>query len=187
MGDSFQALAVSEAESKKASHLAAEISEWLLAKGIVRRDMPIGTSKGRLAPGPNADRAIDTHKPEEARWRDLVYTDVEIDAKRTVSSAVQGGAGPVFCPLCDGAVGNQDNATDAFMSAVAAWHQGSDGALLCPHCQVATLITTWRTEPYWAFSTLTVTFWNWPRLAPAFVDEFSATTGHPIKIVRGRI
>lgn len=137
-----------------------------------------------LSPGPQADETWATETPN---WRDIEFCDIHIDHRHRVSSAVQGGLGPVSCPACGTPMGDAETIPPAFMQAVDDWHRGGEGILDCPACHSSTAIANWRTEPFWAFGDVTITFWNWPPIEESFVRQVEAAAGQPVKVVRGKI
>lgn len=184
MGDSFQSLVLAEVGAGKGGGVAAQVSSWLIVQGIAKESGQRTSSNGmmELDPGPRAESILDADQPLQAGWNGI-----QVDPRRSVSAAVQGGVGPVFCPVCHAAMGDGESISDEFMSAVDAWHQGQDGTLACPSCQSASPITKWQTEPFWAFGNVTITFWNWPSLSESFVSDLSKVSGHEVKVVRGKI
>ena len=185
MGDSFQSFTLPETGGGSAEAVAAQISGWLVAKGIGRKGAitaPPGVTG--LAPGPRADDALAS---KQSGWQDSAFDEIHICPTRRVTAAVQGGLGPVSCPDCETLLGDSQNLPPAFMRAVDEWHSGSVGMLKCPACGSSFPITKWRTEPYWAFGNVTITFWNWPRIKDSFARELEAETGQPVKVVRGKI
>jgi hypothetical protein len=84
-------------------------------------------------------------------------------------------------------MGDAETIPPAFMQAADDWHRGGEGLLDCPACHSSTRIAKWRTEPFWAFGDVTVTFWNWPPIEESFLRQIEAAAGQPVKVVRGKI
>lgn len=185
MGDSFQSIALPGTAAGNATVVAAQLSAWLIAKGIVEEGA-IATPQGSTGfnPGP---RAEDVLVSSDRGWQDIAFREIHIYSSRRVSTAVQGGLGPVSCPTCESALGDLDIVPDAFMRAVTEWLGGQEGALTCPACRTAAPISKWRTEPFWVFGDVTITFWNWPRIKESFLQEVEAAAGQPVNVVRGKI
>lgn len=185
MGDSFQSFVLPETGAENAKLVAAQISGWLIAQGIVNEGRTISLEGvAGFEPGPNVEHALASQQPG---WQDVAFKDIHVDSNRCVRTAVQGGLGPVFCPACESPMGSPEDMPPSFTHAVEQWHGGREGTLTCPACESSAPVTKWRTEPFWAFGNVTVTFWNWPPIRDAFVHEVEAATGQPVKVVRGRI
>lgn len=185
MGDSFQSLVLPETRPINASTIAAQMLGWLIAKGIgTDAGSSDETSKPDLGPGPRAEEILATMV---TGWRDVAFTPIRVDAGRLTTAAMQDGLGPVVCPACESPMGTADDLPPSFMRAVEEWQSGQEGVLACPACGTATPITKWRTEPYWAFGNVTITFWNWPPIKDSFAREVELAAGEPVKVVRGKL
>jgi hypothetical protein len=84
-------------------------------------------------------------------------------------------------------MGSEEDIPSSFMQAVEEWDGGQEGILTCPACESSAPITKWRTEPFWAFGHVTITFWNWPPIRDTFVHEVESMAGRQVKVVRGKI
>lgn len=185
MSDYLQSFTLPEIEAVNAVAVAAQLSGWLIDRGI-GREGPTDARPGDtgLLPGPRAEEVLVS---QEFDWRSIGFTEIHVCPTREVSAAVQGGMGPVFCPACEGPLGDDDDVPDAFMRAAEKWAGGEEGILACPACKSTAPITKWRTEPFWAFGHVTITFWNWPLIGDAFARDVEAVTGQSVKIVRGKM
>jgi hypothetical protein len=185
MGDSYQSFVLPEVGTGYAAAVAARLSDWLVARGIAQEGgttAPQGVTS--FSPGPQAEEALMVERPN---WRDIAFRDIHIDPHRRVSSAVQGGLGPVLCPACRTPMGDDEAIPSSFTEAADEWLRGGEGMLDCPACHSSTSIANWRTEPFWAFGDVTITFWNWPPIEESFVRQVEAAAGQSVKVVRGKI
>ena len=134
-------------------------------------------------PGPNYRAVVHLGTNEDDHTPTLRTNGLEIVTGRTVFHAGQFGMSLV-CRKC----GFSSGGSNAWSQAVEEWYEASgDGRLACSQCGHEEPVTEWAYNPPWGFGNLGFTFWNWPRLEPSFVAEFSVHLAHRTVLVCGKI
>lgn len=185
MGDYFGHLVDQKARASEASVLADRMSAYLIARGVIASDLTdcVLDERHGHAPGPNYQDAIDS---DESCFLDLTTNGVLFETKRTVFHSGQGDLS-VRCGTCD-RIDELEETLSAWQDAVGRWYEGDDNAsLTCPSCSKSTRIVDWAHDPPWGFGSFAITFWNWPRLKPSFIDELQTHLGHPLRMVSGKL
>src|SRR5215475_5498928 len=176
MGDWFQVIADVDATPQEADRLGAEVLSWLIDQGVVvadHSDCALG-GKGHR-PGPNY--AVATVETDE-RLYGLTTNGVCVVTGRSVFYSM--GVDQVVCPRCGTTVvDKQDEGSwDEFSSVIDEWYGGGSGLSVCKNCGQSVGINDWAWSPPWGFGYLGFEFWNWPMLAPGFVEAVSKRLGH---------
>jgi hypothetical protein len=183
MGDWFQIIVDKDATEQEAAELASRIRDWLIAEGIVEREMTdcvLGSDLG-YPPGPNAEQAVDDEPMDDVR--ELLRDGLDIITKRSVFHAMPGEV-ELICTDC----GQRFDPPDEWQEAIGEWYdERGPGNLKCPHCGVERPIIAWEHDPVWGFGYLGFEFWNWPPLRKSFVEEVSKRLGHRVVLVEGKL
>ena len=187
MSDNSWIIAAVDISAEEAPERAKIVREWLIAEGIVEReisDSVLGGDGGH-SPGRNYAAAV---KPEWVQkvqagnysFPRLRTNGVAFITGRTVFDA--GGNGiELQCRFC-GSVFVPD---ESWSDAAGLWYDGDDRVRFpCPSCVERTLLTEWGSPWPWAFGNLGVEFWNWPPLSETFIRAVSEKLGRRTVVVR---
>lgn len=192
MGDYFQSIVDEKATEAEAQELGNRVIEWLMAEGIVQpsESESILGSGQVYDPGSSLKLALDMSVPgiEERvdHLSSMIQFWLEVVTERTVFHPGQSE----LCLVCDrcGKRLTDDDIDDSWSDALNEWYTSSgDGLMRCPACGETRPVTEWTYDPAWGFGCLGFTFWNWPVLSPAFVEEVGRVLGHPVKLVVGKL
>lgn len=189
MSDNYETLAFDGVDEERASAAAAAAIGWLVERGIVLaqlKDCVLGNGGLGHPPGARWMEAIAS--PTDWPAPDYWTNGVSAFSAKTIVHPGECAQGPVRCPRCGAAQGDDDRAPDAFLDAVGDWWAGGIGAFECSRCGEAPPVTLWECEPHWAFGCAGLTFWNWPPLDEAFVQALGQHVGSPrVRCVVGRL
>ena len=155
MGDSFEVAVDVDATLDEAPELAGTVVKWLSDRGIIGAtptDDRDAWGAGYYLPGPD-------HRPAVVHPGDPYVVAVaqsgrgrlEVTVGRAVFYPTQGTPGPAVCPLCRYAVALVDPETgqttgdwELFSDALADWHDGGPGTVVCPNNGSVTSINEWQ-------------------------------------------
>ncbi|MFD0684163.1 hypothetical protein [Actinomadura fibrosa] len=179
MGVRSRWIADVEAHPGEAPDLARAVLGRLVDAEIVvpeRSDCVLGDVPGGYAPGPSWKAAV---TGELGGFPDVWPNGLEIDVGRSAFYGPLGGAssGPdrVTCPECGAWL-----PFETVFAEVEEWLEGGPGSLVCARCGTRTGFNGWRWPVPCAFAELGLRFWNWPRLADAFVADLRHVLGHRV-------
>lgn len=186
MSDHFETLVFLGVSKEAVAAVAEKATGWLVDQRIVEAavtDCALGVGGGRR-PGAEAERGCDVaHTTPDglALWRTLVVNGVEIVTGGVVAVRMDDAPGALWCPHC-----GTEMAFGDFDEAMTAWHDRGEALLDCRACGVASPLDAWGGED-WAFGRLALTFWNWPPLTTALVQEIESVTGYKARVIPGRV
>jgi len=174
VGTWLQIIADLEVSQDEAGELAQKVLKWLVSREIVEA-APIKpfheSDEDGYPPGANAKSALDDPKVQERLYPGNT---VLITLGRTVFHTYQGGFS-LICEKCG--AHNEDG--ESWHDAVGEWYDDrGPGILACETCGHSLPITQWQFDPPWGFGFLGFTFYDWPTLDQAFIDEITALLGH---------
>ncbi|MEV0251422.1 hypothetical protein AB0H76_32850 [Nocardia sp. NPDC050712] len=177
-----------EATEADGARLATRIIDWLVAEGILTREMTreqlySDYAEEGYAPGPN--------------WRRITLEDwgtgpVAVALGRNTFAEGQGMDTPEFakCPACaadtviidfpSGQWEPDRAAWEPLAAGIEAWQRTGVGAARCAACDTTSPIPEWRWSSGFALSSLAFEFWDWPPLTEEFQQELAARLGHTI-------
>lgn len=150
-----------------AQQLGSAATDWLVAQGTIEpspwRNI-FGEPTGHT-PGPTPEV---THHPQQ----NAQYGWVEIWASGE-GVIVVGGEPPIVmgCPTCRA---RQPTAAEV----ISAWEKTAEAAATCRTCRRNSDITQWDGGTSYAFTRLSVSFFQWPPVTDAFKKELSNTLGN---------
>lgn len=180
MSDSAQVLAVN-IPTGQTTELAAEILAWLADERIID-PLPTDSGLGRLAhrPGKDVNSAVVAQKKTTLDFRTLRTNGMEIEYDRKPSLRTNGDEMPTFaCPKC-----KHELDVDAAMHALNDLGHPFKPVpeLKCPKCKKASPVVELVLENA-VFANLTLRFWNWWPLKPAFVSKLEKLCGVPVVLL----
>ena len=153
-----------------------EILEWLISLDIIKpasSDCVLGSNEGYAIS--NNAKKVTTHSEYEAFA--LNTNGLEIITNRQIFHTKQNGIEKLICPNCLENIANEDwNFLDV-------WAENLSNNLTCPLCRIASDIHQFNFLPEWGFSDLGFTFWNWPDLTKAFINDFRQKLGCDINLI----
>ncbi|MFD6274276.1 hypothetical protein ACFWFI_01565 [Streptomyces sp. NPDC060209] len=189
MGDFFERVVDLEATGEEAGPLAGRMVDWMVAEGIVTREMTgdgvysLSVDHG-YAPGPDWARAVaDASDPS---WLPGPVA-VVVGRDYHVGGQGEDEADSATCPRCATrtVVIDHPESFEAdeevwrpFRDGIAAWKETGRGEVTCPACAVLVPVTEWDFGPGFDLGALAFDFWGWPPLGVSFLAEFRAGLGH---------
>jgi hypothetical protein len=195
MGDWFQTIVDTDATPGEAQRLAANTLDWLIADGFIaaeRTGCVLGADAGH-APGRRYGEAVEDPDP---RLVSVQSNGLHVTVGRTIFDAGQGDPSAVTCPHCAAEITLVDEHRSLIeekwarvSNALDSWADGHDAPVECPSCLRAAPVHTWLwADDYFAFGHLGFTFWNWARLRPDFLADFSRRLGgHRTVLLEGKL
>ncbi len=182
MGTWLQIIADVEASQDESVELAQKVWRWLVSRGIIEpTPAPKLSDPDEMAypPGPNATSVLE----DPAGDRLYPGNTVSITLGRTVFHTYQSG----FALICEKCGTHHENG-DHWGDAVSEWYEDKGpGILVCESCGHALPITQWRFDPPWGFGFLGFTFWEWPTLDQAFIDEIASLLAHKVVYIYDKL
>lgn len=154
---------------------ADEIVAWLVSRDIVKPDLSdctLGDSGYAISEG--AKKVV--RNPEELPFT-LISNGLEVVIERHVFHTGEGEIDEIICPAC------KQNIAPEAMDFLDEWSEDKNDNIVCPLCNVSAEIHAFKFAPFWGFSDLGFTFWNWPELTDDFVNEFRQRLGCDIDLV----
>jgi hypothetical protein len=192
MGSTFRTIVEPSASPQDAPALAKKVIHYLIERRIIR---PERKSEGGYPPGDNVAEALATWTPRDRPGHPLPLEEILHDLLRWSNNGVEevvgrtvfhnfgAGLDVVRCPVC---VGNHVKAN--WGDAIDQWYAGDDLApFQCPGCTEISPIIEWTFDPPWAFGHLGFTFWQWPPMKRAFIDQIAGILGHKVVVIAGKI
>ncbi|WP_125774276.1 hypothetical protein [Antribacter gilvus] len=171
MGTYFQWIADVDATTEEAPQLAAALTQQLVRRGIILRDIVDGAAYGDPGhePGP---RFLDAGKdPGWARGVD----GVRVISTREAFWGAQGDCDWAECPRCSHRF---DPGAERLLDSLDGWIAGEPATSSCPGCLDDVALPQWRWyENCFAFASLGLWFWQWPELGPLVTDVFREVVG----------
>lgn len=175
MNSTVQHLVAADVPAADVDALAARLRAWLLAEGIIAAELSACVPDGvGHAPGPHCARAVGADDVALARLHRQPLNGVILRCGRMVYDC--GRLGAAFCPHCGHVLLTASD--PRWFDALEQWLvEGGAGRLACTQCLLEAPLPQWQHEPPLGFGCLGLSFWNWPPLAPAFVDELVTLLG----------
>ncbi|WP_455355238.1 hypothetical protein [Streptomyces sp. SYSU K217416] len=188
MGDFYERVVDVEVSSEEAGALAGRMVDWLVAEGLITREMSgdamysFQVDEGYV-PGPNWARATED-------WGDdHIPAPVAVIVGRDAHVGGQGADATEYadCPRCGSrtvfidypeSFEPDEETWQPFRDAIDTWKETGEGSVRCAGCQAVVLVTEWQWADGFALGALAFDFWGWPPLTDAFVAEFSRQLGH---------
>jgi len=189
MGDHYQSLSFVDVTAEQAPAIADSAIAHLVGRGIVaaeRTHCVLSNDTGH-APGPHYALALaNTEDAANDDLRELSACGVGVDLERHVAV---GWNDSVTCPHCgwsdplEEPDGEMRPIWERVSDALSDWWDGGSGEMPCPSCGKAVRLNDWQGDfqATWAVSHLTLTFWNWPLLAEAFVEDLGRTLAYRVR------
>ena len=185
MADYYQQIAAPEVPDDAVGDTADRLIDRLLQLRAIagNTDRTAGTG-GSFQPGDGAETVLQAAPGYD--WRRLRKKEIEVVTSRTVFWNLDPASQSV-CPAC-----GYDNGPDFFEAyvfpVIDAWYSGDDGVTVtCHRCRQPTRLPLWHFDPPWAFATLGLTFWNWPRLGEGFVADLGDIVGSRLVYLSGKL
>jgi hypothetical protein len=179
MGWNTQWIVDLDATLAEAPQLAAAVTGWLVAEGVVSTLACTQRSYGDselLLPGASAGQWSEFVRPDDGGLQGF-----EAVTGRTVYHTGDNGIQGLRCPLCA-----RDHAVDdlPWGDAVSAWHAGQAAdAMRCPACGAESGIVDWRFLDFeWGFGNLAFGFWNWS-VSARLVKVVGEMLRHRVRLV----
>lgn len=197
MGDFFERIVDVEATDEEAGPLAARMVDWMVAEGLITREMSsdgvysLTVDEGFKA-GPNWEQAVaDSSDPS---W---IPGPVAVIAGRNYHVGGQGEdeADSATCPRCDTRTVIIDypeklkadkEVWQPFKDGIATWKETGEGSVVCSTCGTAVPVTEWQFGSEFNLGALAFDFWGWPPLAVDFCAKFGKQLGHRIEKQTGK-
>lgn len=173
MGERSRWVADVDAHPGDAPDLARDVLGRLVGAGVVvaeRSDCVLGDVPGGHAPGPAAATIV---AGDPGGFPDVWPNGLEVDVGRSAFYGTVREDDRVTCPHCGAWL-----PFEAVLPEVEEWLEGGPDSLACARCGAWTGLNGWSWPVPCAFAELGLRFWNWPPLAPAFVDDLSRRLGH---------
>ncbi|MEV5650849.1 hypothetical protein AB0L57_21575 [Nocardia sp. NPDC052254] len=187
MGDFFERIVDVEVEQDEAGPLARDLVDWLVAEGILTRELSgdgvysMQTDQGYL-PGPNWATVVDGPGWEPGP--------VAVIVGRSSHCAGQGFVEAEYaaCPHCDTRVvifGHPQLEPDAqlwapFSRAIDEWERTGTATVHCASCDRDGPLREWEWDDGFALGSLALDFWGWAPLRDDFAERIQRRLGHRI-------
>jgi hypothetical protein len=192
MSDHRYTLAVPAPRQEELDELHQRILDWLVAEGIVERELTdciLSMRSHGHRPAPRFMTASSAPEDPEcnnccyAKFIQMKVNGLQIIKGRHVSVA----GGSYDCAICPGCGTERPVFDERWNAACTVWieWQGA-GDLECERCRVSHGLAEWRHRDTIGFGALTFNFWNWPPLSDEFRDEMARRLGHEVHLVHGR-
>lgn len=196
MSDSFQHLAFDTVLPDDAAAVGDKALRWLIAAEYVsafKTECAYSEDWLGHTPGPRAAEIVDVsrefrglRRPQHTFTAEEAMADtamgkingVHVGVGRLVLTAGQNisGLDGGVCPSCKARTAF-DDLDDVLSQHAAAWFDREPSDLTCDACGRRSRLEDWDFEPYWAFSEVGLTFWNWPILSERFIAELQQAIG----------
>ncbi|MET9593629.1 hypothetical protein ABZY45_22290 [Streptomyces sp. NPDC006516] len=189
MGDFFQRVVDLEVTGEEAGPLAGRMVDWMVAEGIITREMTKDAMYSLFAdlghePGPDWARAVaDASDPT---WLPGPVA-VVVGRHHHVGGQGQDVADAATCPRCGTrtvvidypqSFEPDEEVWQPFRAGIETWRATGRGDVTCPACAVPVPVTEWEFGPEFDLGALAFDFWGWPPLSVRFLAEFRARLGH---------
>jgi len=157
-----------------AAQRAADITDWLLAQGVVvRNHTPNLHQPSELVRGPKAGDVA----PDAWQFLDLSNSGVDVIAKRDVHHPVENYEPPP-CPVCGTPIDE-----GVHYSLLDEWMAGTEPTATCQNCGETNRIGDWVHEFTFYIGNLAVRFNNWTLLSEAFKADLGSRLGSRWRLV----
>lgn len=174
MSESAITLVELDVTTDVAAGRAADISDWLLAEGVVvRNPAPDLHQPCALVPGPKAGDVA----PDAWRFLGLSNSGVDVIANRDIHHPVENYEPPP-CPARKNPLDADDH-----HSLIEAWMAETEPAVTCPTCGEANRIGDWVQEFTFYVGNLAVRFNNRTPLSEEFKAHLGPRLGAPWRTV----
>jgi len=153
---------------------AADITDWLLAEGIVvRNPTPDLHQPSELIPGPKAGDVA----PDAYQFLGLSNSGLDVIAERDIHHPVENYEPPP-CPSCKTPLDS-----DYHYSLVEDWIAGTEPAVTCQNCGETNRIGDWVHDFTFYIGNLAVRFNNWTPLSEEFTADLVSRVGTRWRLV----
>jgi hypothetical protein len=195
MGEYFERIVDVEVTGEEAEPLAKRMVDWMVAEGLITREMSsdvysLTVDDGYKA-GPNWRRAV---ADSSDSWMPGPVA-VIIGRDYHVGGQGQSEADSATCPRCDTTtviinypeeIEADAKAWQPFSDGIDTWKKTGEGSVACSACGTSVPVTEWQFGPGFDLGALAFDFWGWPPLTADFCAEFSKQLGHRIKEQMGK-
>jgi hypothetical protein len=182
VGDYFQTVVFKDVPLEQSLELGNKLVRWLVEQEIVigeETDCILSTKKNGYPPAKRYQLA--TKQPIDKHFLLLNTNGVELITGRTVFHAGQMDF-EMVCPHCQHKLKKFDECNKA----IECWYQGQTiNFVKCPACQQSHDLLSWQSN--YGFSSLGLTFWNWPELALKFLGRLGQIIDKKTQVVNGKI
>jgi len=187
MGDYFERIVDVEVTGQEAGPLADRMVEWMVAEGLITRDMSSDGVYSQNAdagylPGPVWAKAV-----ADPGWQPGPVA-VMVGRDYYVGGQGEDEAEYAICPRCQTktviidypeSFEADDEVWQPFEEGIAAWKETGEGSAPCSACGASVSVTEWQWGASdFAVGALAFDFWGWPPLSTEFCAEFSRQLGH---------
>jgi hypothetical protein len=207
VSDSYQHLAFDTVSASDGAAVGDKALRWMIAAEYVsafKTECAYSEDLLGHSPGPRAVEAVDVtrefrglRRPQHTFTAEEAIADtamgringVHIGIGRLVLTAGQNVSGldGGVCPSCKARAAS-DDLDDILAEHAAAWFDRKPSDLTCDACGAPSRLEDWDFEPYWAFSEVALTFWNWPILSEHFIIELKKAIAVPrVRQIIGRL
>jgi hypothetical protein len=190
MGTRFAIIVDLDATDADMDASAEKAIDWLVKKEIIKPNLSnciLSFEKSGYAPGNLHWQAFqDQSIPQRNQLFAVSTNGLEVTTKRHVSLNNQGDFAHKQCANC-GELSESMGADDWNDAATDWFEYKSDGEISCEHCGFSQSIAKWTHIDPIGFGHLSFTFWNWPPLSQAFIDEFSQLIRHKTMLIEGKV
>jgi hypothetical protein len=181
MSDSYITIVPTSVTRGQVEGLSQLTINWLTEKQFIspnKTNCVLGQEAG-YSPGPKYRDIVDG---DDFRLLSLKTNGLQVVSKRQVFDNGENGLEEINCPKC-----GANNIDSDWGDVIGAWDSEQDDKLKCNHCDKESSFTDYNFQPTWGFGEFELTFWNWPSLTTAFLDDLKKLLNKDIRVIYGKL